>query len=114
MMRRELLQATGLLLFAPPGRAGVAPGSPSPEVPMDERIAYTPDAADIQVSMPDCVTLFDHTRPGSVPGHASTGSEGVRRFYFRALKTAERAEIRFGAPGSEMVVSLQIWSFDDL
>src|SRR6266581_2220385 len=134
MMRRELLQATGLLLFSPPGSAGLAPVLPSPEAAMDDRIAYAPDvvgvgrlflialklppdALDVPVTMPDSVTMFDHSRPDLTPpppslqgkgespgdpgdqsggGHRppSPSREGVRHFYFRALKPAERAEIR--------------------
>ena len=112
---------------------------------MDDRIAYAPDvvgvgrlflialklppdAPDVPVTMPDSVTMFDHSRPdltppppslqgkGELPGdprHQSGGLTppspsrssgghrppspsrgGVRHFYFRALKPAERARIR--------------------
>lgn len=93
------------------------------EVKLDERVAYAPDvvgvermfmvalkvpvdAPEVKVTMPDSVTMFDRT---PVP----TKTE-VRRFYFRALKAAKKAEIRFALPGGDVVVPIEIWSYDDL
>lgn len=93
------------------------------EVKGDERVVYAPDvvgvermfmialkvpvnAPDVKVTMPDSVTMFDKT---PVPAKAE-----VRRFYFRALKPAKKAEIRFALPDGEVVVPIEIWSFEDL
>ena len=45
---------------------------------------------------------------------AAAVSREVRRFYFRAVKPAAKAEIRFALPGGEVVVPIEIWSFEDL
>lgn len=90
---------------------------------MDDRLVYAPDivgvdrlfmialklplaAPDVAVTAPESVWLFDRT---PVPAASE-----VRRFYFRAVQAAEKAEIRFGVPGGEVVVPLQAWSFEDL
>ena len=49
------------------------------------------EAPEIEVTVPDCVTLFDRTR---LPAASET-----RKFYFRAAKPAPKAEIRFALPG---------------
>lgn len=61
---------------------------------------------EIQVAVPDGVTLFDRTR-------APFRSE-MRRFYFRAQRPTPRAEIRFSLPAGPLVVPVEVWSFDDL
>ncbi|MBM4085931.1 MAG: hypothetical protein FJ272_14190, partial [Planctomycetes bacterium] len=93
------------------------------EAKPDARIAYAPDvvgvermfmvalkvpsaAPDVPVTVPDGVTMFDRTR---VPT-----KEDVRRFYFRAVKPAQKAEIKFALPAGEVVVPIEIWSFEDL
>src|SRR2546422_11094820 len=93
MLRRELLQTTGLLLFSPPGSAGLAPVLPSPEAAMDDRIAYAPDvvgvgrlflialklppdAPDVPVTMQDSVTMFDRSRPDLTPPPPSLPGKG--------------------------------------
>jgi oligo-alginate lyase len=89
----------------------------------EERIVYAPDVVgvermfmialkvpadspDVTVTMPDGVALFHRTR-------LPTQSE-IRRFYFRAVKPAAKAEIRFALPGDQAVVPSEIWSFEDL
>ncbi|NUQ61506.1 MAG: hypothetical protein HUU20_03395 [Pirellulales bacterium] len=114
-MNRSIVHALALLLgsFLLPGHAPAA----------DDRILYAPDvvgvgrmfmvalkvpadAPDIQVTAPETVAMFDHT-----PAPASTET---RKFYFRSLKPAPKAEIRFAHPAGEIVVPVEIWSFDDL
>ncbi|NUQ65192.1 MAG: hypothetical protein HUU20_22225 [Pirellulales bacterium] len=89
----------------------------------DDRVAYAPDivgvermflvalrapvdAPEIKVTVPDSVALFDFTR---LPAKSE-----IRKFYFRSLRPAKRAEIRFAHPAGEIVVPLEIWSLDDL
>lgn len=89
----------------------------------EERVVYAPDvvgverlfmvvlnvptdAPDVQVTLPDSIVLLDRT---PVPAKTSE-----RRFYFRAVKPTEKAEIRFAHPAGEVVVPVTIWSFDDL
>lgn len=89
----------------------------------DDRVLYAPDivgvqrlfmvalkmpvdAPDIQVTVPDSVTLLDRT---PVPAKSET-----RRFYFRSLKPSPKAEIRFAHPAGEIVVPVEIWSYNDL
>jgi hypothetical protein len=64
------------------------------------------EAPDVAVAVPECVTLFDRSR---LPASSET-----RKFYFRAVKPAARAEIRFTLPAGPVVVSVTIWSWDDL
>lgn len=89
----------------------------------DDRIAYAPDivgvdrifmiavrvpaeSADITVTVPDGVMMFDRTRTPS--------QSEIRRFYFRASKPAAKAEVRFALPGGDAVVPIEVWSFEDL
>ena len=89
----------------------------------DERVLYAPDIVgvnrmflvalkvpvetpEVQVKVPDGVTMFDRT---PMPVKSET-----RKFYFRAIKPAPKAEIRFAHPSGEIVVSLEVWSFEDL
>ena len=95
------------------------------EAPPSERLVYAPDIVgvdrlfmivlaapvdapkiEVTVSPPDSVTLFDRT-PLPVASEE-------RRYYFRALKPAERAEITFAHPEGDLVVPITIWCFDDL
>lgn len=116
MVRYDWLFTTGLLLL-PLG--GSTPGYAAEESP----VVYAPDvvgvdrmfmvalkvptdAPAIRVTVPEGVTLFDRTPP-------PTKAE-VRKFYFRALKAAKKAEIRFSLPQGEVVVPVEIWSFEDL
>jgi hypothetical protein len=64
------------------------------------------DAQEITISLPDSVELLDRT---PLP----TQSE-VRKFYFRTVKPAKKAEIHFALPGSAVSVPVKIWSFYDL
>jgi hypothetical protein len=64
------------------------------------------DQPEIQVAVPDGVTMFDHTR---APFRTET-----RKFYFRAQRPTPRAEIRFSLPAGPLVVPVEVWSFDDL
>jgi len=90
---------------------------------VDDMIAYKPDivgvgrmfmvalkapiaAPEIKGGVPDSVELFDRTR---LPAKA-----GLRKFYFRALKPTKQADIVFAHPAGEVMVSVEIWSFDDL
>ncbi|MBM3474008.1 MAG: hypothetical protein FJX75_12125, partial [Armatimonadetes bacterium] len=89
----------------------------------DERVIYAPDvvgvdrlfmvvlrapveATEIAVSVPDSVVLLDKTR---MPARSEE-----RRYYFRAVKATEKAEIRFAHPDGEVVVPVAIWTFSDL
>ena len=63
-------------------------------------------AADVDVSCPPGVVMFDHTR-----GPAPTET---RKFYFRAAAPASRAEIRFALPSGPLAVPVEIWSWEDL
>ncbi|MFH1266743.1 MAG: hypothetical protein ABIK89_13525, partial [Planctomycetota bacterium] len=93
--------------------------------PASERLVYAPDIVgadrlfmivlsapvdapkiEVTISPPDSVTLFDRT---PLP----TASE-ERRYYFRALKPAEKAQITLAHPEGDLVVPITIWSFDDL
>ena len=65
-----------------------------------------PDAPEVPVTVPDSVVLLDRTP-------WPTSSE-VRKFYFKTLKPAPKAEIRFALPQGEVVVPVEIWSFEDL
>ena len=64
------------------------------------------DAPEVKVTLPDGVVLLDQTR---LPAKSDD-----RRFYFRSVKPAPRAEIRFSLPDGEVVVPVEIWSFEDL
>ena len=64
------------------------------------------DAPEIKVTYPDCVTIFDRT---PLPAKSE-----LRKYYFRALKPARKADIKFACPGGEITVSIEIWSFEDL
>jgi len=89
----------------------------------NDRVAYAPDivgvgrmfmvvlnvpadAPEIEVTVPDTATLFDRT---PLPTES-----GQRRYYFRSVAPTEACEIRFAHPEGEVVVSIVIWSFDDL
>jgi len=64
------------------------------------------DAPEIKVTVPDCVEMFDRTR---LPAQTD-----IRKYYFRSLKPAKSATIKFVHPAGELTVSVEIWSFDDL
>ncbi len=65
-----------------------------------------PAAPEVGVKCPDSVVLLDKT---PLP----TTSE-VRNFYFRAIQPAARAQIAFAHPQGEIIVPVEIWSFQDL
>ncbi len=65
-----------------------------------------PDAPEIDVALPESVTMFDRT---PLPT-----DQDQRRYYFRSLAPAERAEIVFAHPAGELAVPIVIWSFEDL
>lgn len=60
----------------------------------------------VSVSVPESVKLLDQTR---LPA-----KNDQRRFYFRSVAPSPRAEIRFGLPAGEVVVPVEIWSYEDL
>ncbi len=64
------------------------------------------DAPQLEVTYPDSVTMFDRT---PLPAKSE-----LRKYYFRALQPASQADIGFGHPDGEIVISIEIWSFDDL
>jgi hypothetical protein len=89
----------------------------------DRRIAYAPDvvavdrmflvalnvpkdAPEVRVQAPKSVELLDQTK---LPVRSE-----VRKFYFRAVAPAKRAEVRFLTAGGDVVAPVEIWSFDDL
>lgn len=116
MMRCDFLIVFGLLLcvavIVEPGKAaGESPIVYAPDIVGIDRLFMVAlrvptDAPEVQVTIPDSVALLDKTR---LPTKAD-----VRRFYFRSIKPAAKAEIRFAMPGGEVVVPFVIWSFDDL
>ena len=90
---------------------------------MDEALLYAPDvvgvermflialrlpsdAPKVKVTCPESVVLFDRT---SLPAQTK-----VRRYYFRSLKPAKNAEVRFTLPDRMIRVPIEIWSFEDL
>ncbi|NLY01417.1 MAG: hypothetical protein GXY83_35445 [Rhodopirellula sp.] len=94
-----------------------------PAAVADDRVLYAPDivgvdrmfmvalrvpvdSPQVQVTVPETVTMFDRT---PIPAQSET-----RKFYFRSVKPSAKTEIRFAHPGGEIVVPLEIWSFDDL
>ena len=68
------------------------------------RVATT--APEVAVRCPDSVDLLDKT---PLPADSA-----VRSFYFRAVRADPRAEIAFAHPQGEVVVPVEIWSFDQL
>ena len=64
------------------------------------------DAPDVEVTMPDCIAMFDRTR---LPTESET-----RKFYFRASKPTPKAEVRFALASGEVVVPIEVWGFKDL
>jgi hypothetical protein len=64
------------------------------------------ETADLEVTVPACVTLLDRTR---LPAKGD-----LRRFYFRTTAPATQAEIRFGGPIEPQSVVIDIWSFEQL
>ena len=69
-------------------------------------LAVPSRAPEIAVSVPEQVALLDRT---PLPAQADQ-----RRYYFRSLQPAERAELTFAHPAGEIVVPIVIWSRDDL
>lgn len=63
-------------------------------------------APDISVKCPAAVIPLDRTR---MPVKSD-----IRRFYFRARKAVQTAEITFSWPGQRVTVPIGIWSFEDL
>ncbi|MBM3891108.1 MAG: hypothetical protein FJ388_18500, partial [Verrucomicrobia bacterium] len=108
-MIRCLLLAIGLLPSL--ACAAASPVVYAPDVVGVERmfmvgLKVPQTAPEVTVAAPECMTMFDHQRPPF--------ASDVRRFYFRALKPASKAEIRFALPDGEVVVPVEIWSFEDL
>ncbi|MBI3946137.1 MAG: hypothetical protein HY321_09480 [Armatimonadetes bacterium] len=110
-MNAPLLLGLATLAASAVGAAPTGPVVYAPDVVGVDRLfmvalKVAPDAPDVGVSVPESVVLLDRTR---LPTQAD-----VRRFYFRAVKPAKRAEIRFALPGGEVTVPVEIWSFEDL
>jgi len=61
-------------------------------------------APEIKVKTPECVEMFDRTR---LPARTD-----IRKFYFRGLGPAKSADIVFAHPDGDIMVSVEIWSFD--
>ena len=101
----------GLVLSAGLAAAGESAVVYAPDVVGVERMFMVAlrvpiEAADVEVTVPECVALVDRS---PTPAQSDT-----RRFYFRALKPASGAEIRFGLPSNPVVVPVAIWSWDDV
>ncbi|MCR4413371.1 MAG: hypothetical protein NUV77_13205, partial [Thermoguttaceae bacterium] len=110
-MATGVLSACWLLLRVCPTVAGENPIAYAPDVVGVERmfmiaLRVPADAPQIEVALPDGITMFDHTRPSA--------KSPIRRFYFRATKPAAKAPIRFALPAGFVEVPLEVWSFDDL
>ncbi len=63
-------------------------------------------AAEIEVTVPEEVKMLDRT---PLPTEKEQ-----RRYYFRSLTPAKQADIVFAHPAGEIIVSIEIWSFEDL
>ncbi len=115
-MDRHLCMTAGLLLLTL-AHCWAQESKPDP------RLVYAPDIVGVdrmfmialkvavevpetKVTVPDGVNMFDRTR---LPAKTD-----VRRFYFRAAKPTDKAEIKFALPDGELVVPVVVWSFEDL
>lgn len=115
-MRYDLLLILGLFLWLAaqntPGWAET--GSPvvyAPDVLGVDRLFMVAlkvptEAPEVSVTVPDSVVLLDQT---PLPA-----SSEVRKFYFKTVRPDRKAEIRFDLPEGEVVVPVEIWSFEDL
>ena len=89
----------------------------------DDVVAYKPDilgvgrlflvalkvpanAGQIKIALPEAVTLLDRT---PLPT-----TKELRKYYFRTLKPAKQADIVLAHPTGEVIVSVEIWSFEQL
>jgi oligo-alginate lyase len=63
-------------------------------------------APEIKVECPAAVKLLDRT---PLPAKSD-----VRKFYFRAVKPVQSADIVFSWPGQRVTVPVGVWSFEDL
>jgi hypothetical protein len=113
-MHNDLFVAACLVLFFAATIAGAEEKGPvayAPDVVGVDRMIMVAlkvptDAPDVRVTLPDGVVMFDHMKPPF--------KTDIRKFYFRAAKPAKKAEIRFALPGGEVVVPVEVWSFEDL
>ena len=108
----KLLLGAGLLLLAAHSRAQeLAPVAYQPDVVGVGRLFLValnvdPAAPRIEITIPDTVELLDQTPlPTDKP---------LRKYYFRALKAAEKTDIVFAHPAGPVIVTIRIWSWDDL
>jgi len=69
-------------------------------------LALPADAPEMEVTHPDSIVLFDRT---PLPA-----KQDQRRYYFRSVKPAESAEIRFSGGEYDIRVPVTVWSYDDL
>ncbi|HID20827.1 MAG TPA: hypothetical protein EYP14_00290, partial [Planctomycetaceae bacterium] len=117
MMRRDVRRSRLMVLVVAavwlPARMawGGSPVRYAPDVVGEGRIFLValdvaPEVPQIAVTVPDSLVLFDRT---PLPTASRT-----RKYYFRARKPTQRAEIVFGLPSGKVVVPVTIWSFEDL
>ncbi len=64
------------------------------------------DAPEVEITVPEEVALLDRT---PLPAKSD-----VRKYYFRTLKPAQKADIVFAHPAGPITVSVEIWSFEQL
>ncbi len=114
-MRWDLLVVIGplvcVLLSIPAHSQDEGPIAYKPDIVGVDRLfmvalKVSADAPEIKVAYPDSVTMFDRT---PLPAKSE-----LRKYYFRSLKPAKQADIVFAHPDGEIVISVEIWSFDDL
>ncbi|MFV2067087.1 MAG: hypothetical protein ACC645_08920, partial [Pirellulales bacterium] len=60
----------------------------------------------VELAVPDSIERVDRT-----PAGAETD---IRKFYFRTVKPGKQVVIRFNLPNDEIVVPIDIWSYEDL
>ncbi|MBM4044484.1 MAG: hypothetical protein FJ279_05165 [Planctomycetes bacterium] len=113
-MRYDLLVVVGMTAWLAVMAAAQAAEGPvvyAPDIVGVDRLFMVAlkvptNAPEVKVAAPDSVALLDKTR---LPAKGD-----VRKFYFRSVKPAEKAEIRFGLPSGEVVAPVVVWSFEDL
>lgn len=105
-MNLSALVLLSVAVSAPAGPVLYAPDVVGVDRMFMVALNVAPEEADVAVSLPAGVVMFDRTRP---PFRGPT-----RKFYFRASRPAAKAEIRFALAAGPVIVPLEIWSFEDL